>query len=65
MKQVSEMPTSGQFVAVFEFKDGKIASETLKWDSCGHLLVLMSDGFHEECAPDFYGDIGAAYFIAD
>ncbi len=64
MKQVDEMPTSGQFVAVWEFQDGKIASETLKWDCCGHLLVLMGDGFHEECDHAFYDDIGSQYFIA-
>ena len=65
MKQVDEMPTSGQFVAVLELYGSKITSETLMWDSCGNLLVLMDDGSHEECDPGFYDDIGMKYFIAD
>ena len=65
MKQVDEMPTSGQFVAVWEFYDGKIASETLMWDETGSLLALRDDGFHEDDDPNFYTDEGASFFIAE
>ena len=65
MKQVDEMPTNGQFVAVWELQGSKITSETLMWDSCGHLLVLMDDGYHEEVDADFYVELEAKYFIPD
>ena len=65
MKQVDEMPTSGQFVAVWELHGSKITSETLMWDDCGSLIVIMPDGYHEEADPAFYDDIRSQYFIAD
>ena len=65
MKQVDEMPTSGQFVAVLELYGSKITSETLMWDDCGSLIVIMPDGYHEEVDADFYVKLEAKYFIAD
>jgi hypothetical protein len=54
MKQVSEMPTSGQFVAVYETSDGSVHSENLMWSADGALLYINDDGFHEEVNPCVY-----------
>ena len=65
MKQVDEMPTSGRFAVVWQGVDCLICGEILKWDDCGNLIAIMSDGCHEEVDPAFYDDIGSQYFIAD
>lgn len=54
MKQVSEMPTSGQFVAVYETSDGSVHSENLRWSDDGALLCIEDDGFDEEVNPCVY-----------
>ena len=41
MKQVDEMPTSGQFVAVWQCHDGDIDSAILKYGDTGSLLTLI------------------------
>lgn len=66
MKQVDEMPTSGQFVAVWQY-DGDIYCDTLKYD----LDVIYSyqenenDYFYKIEDPYFYKSVGAKYFIPD
>lgn len=42
MKQVDKMPTSGQFVAVWEFND-RVWSCTYKWDDDGRLSQYYED----------------------
>ena len=75
MKQVDEMPTSGQFVAVWIGFDGRIWSDTVKWKS-GSLYSYNlfndsidqsenNDNFTELETEDFYKSVSAAYFIAD
>lgn len=68
MKQVDEMPTSGQFVAVWEFNNLAYSS-TLKWVdgvlfgySCNN---KPDDGFTAIANSDFYSIVCAIYFIAD
>ena len=41
MKQVDEMPTSGQFVAVWQF-DGRVLSDVMYW-FCGSLMSSTLD----------------------
>jgi len=44
MKQVSEMPTSGQFVAVWlDTESGNLFSDTLYWNDCGYLCSNTLD----------------------
>ena len=68
MKQVSEMPTNGQFVAVWMFNN-LVYSATLKWIdeklygySCNNGI---DDGFTAQANRDFYLMFDAQYFIAD
>jgi hypothetical protein len=63
MKQVSEMPKTGQFVAVWQCHDGYIDSAVLMWDTTGALLVATIDGYYEEDIPRFYTYIKAVYFV--
>ena len=64
MKQVDEMPTIGQFVAVWQCHDGYIDSAVLRWDTTGALLVERIDGYHEDDIPKFYTDMKSVYFVA-
>ena len=64
MKQVKEMPTSGQFVAVWQCHDGDIDSAILKYGDTGLLLTLIDYGEWEEDVPRFYTDMKAVYFVA-
>ena len=64
MKQVKEMPTSGQFVAVWQCHDGYIDSAALRWHTTGALLVARIDGYHEDDNPKFYTDMKSVYFVA-
>ena len=68
MKQVDEMPTSGQFVAVWQL-NGKILSDVLWWDSYGALNSTMLDNeITAEGINEFKGEQEATeckYFIAD
>ena len=71
MKQVDEMPTSGQFVAVWSGLDGKIWSDTLRWIDG---KIYSYEEFNDEGLNhnftrlenfDFYCSLKAQYFIAD
>lgn len=68
MKQVDEMPTSGQFVVVWQL-NGEILSDVLWWDSFGTLNSTMLDNeITEEAVDEFKGEqetTGCKYFIAD
>ena len=68
MKQVKEMPTSGQFVAVWQCHDGDIDSAILKYGDTGLLLTLIdySEGTTKwvEDVPQFYTNMKAVYFVA-
>lgn len=62
MMQVDEMPSSGQFVAVWEH-DGELWSDVLKWRD-GELFSYSKtgpDGFECEEDADFYLNKGAEY----
>lgn len=74
MKQVSEMPTSGQFVAVYQVSGFDFISiEHLKWS--GHELLARLDLYDSERDADYqmwedadaenYTYHNATYFIAD
>ena len=70
MKQVSEMPTSWQFVAVWQSGDSPVWSDTLRWfgnklKSYNSDKYKINGGFTEKEEPDFYNSVGALYFIAD
>ena len=72
MKQVSEMPKSGQFVAVWTGQTGKIWSDTLMFIGEN---IFSYEEFNEDneechffCRPEdksFYIEVGAIYFISD
>jgi len=62
MKQVSEMPTSGQFVAVWQYKD-EVSSESLYWHD-GFIYSNEPWGENPE-SESFYKNKNAIYFIAD
>ena len=64
MKQVKEMPTSGQFVAVWQCHDGDLDSAILKYGDTGLLLTLIDYSEWEEDVPRFYTDMKAVYFVA-
>ena len=69
MKQVSEMPTSGQFVAVWEW-NGAPWSAAYKWES-GQLNVYsifddtMEKVEHPSTLKSHLNRNNALYFIAD
>lgn len=68
MKQVSEMPTSGQFVAVFETEHGVIESETYEYDESTGFLRSESSGIiyykEQECAiRSFYSNVEVLFFV--
>lgn len=66
IKQVSEMPTEGRFVAVWEY-EGNPCSFKLKWNKYGELIYL--DDYIEEVGeliPDqFINDKSCLYFIVE
>jgi len=69
MKQVSEMPTSGQFVAVWMYNN-KIWSSVYKYESGCLNLYSPVDGDYEpvDDVDDFKqraDSVNAQYFIAD
>ena len=64
MKQVDEMPTSGQFVAVWQCHDGDLDSAILKYGDTGSLLTLIDYSEWVEDVPQFYTDMKAVYFVA-
>lgn len=63
MKQVSEMPTSGQFIVITEI-NGEIYAQTRKWESG---VCLVMEPIEEEFVDDgmICFDYGTKYFIAD
>ena len=67
MKQVDEMPTSGQFVVVWQF-DGELLSDVMCW-FCGSLMSSTLDiKIQQETIDDFMSDdkiTDIKYFIAD
>ena len=68
MKQVSEMPTSGQFVAVFETEHGVIESETYGYDEQTGFLRSETSGIiyykYQECAiRRFYSNVEVLFFV--
>lgn len=64
MKQVDEMPTSGQFVAVWQDHDGDLDSAILKCGDTGLLLTLINYSEWVKDVPQFYTDMKAVYFVA-
>jgi len=69
MKQVSEMPTSGQFVIVF-YDEGRICADTMLYDDYGVLMSLslgreISKREVEESIKPRMAEMNATYFIAD
>lgn len=68
MKQVSEMPTSGQFVAVWQL-NGKILSDVLWYGVDGELnSIILDNEITKEGIDEFKAEekiTGAQYFIAD
>ena len=67
MKQVDEMPTEGQFVAIWK-ENGKLMSETRAWFR-GTLLALSPiddswTNFYSEEYTDEYPE-GTKFFIED
>ena len=72
MKQVDEMPTSGQFVAVWCNIKDRVWSDTLKWFGVELFSFVNADEenypdelFSKQENPEFYKSVGAKYFIAD
>ena len=67
MKQVDEMPTSGQFVEVWQF-DGEVLSDVMHW-FCGSLMSsTLGIKIQQETIDDFMSDdkiTDIKYFIAD
>jgi hypothetical protein len=67
MKQVSEMPTSGQFVVVWQF-NREVLSDVMYW-LCGSLMSSALDiKIQQETIDDFMSDdkiTDIKYFIAD
>ena len=67
MKQVDEMPKSGQFVVVWQF-DGEVLSDVMCW-LCGSLMSSMLDiKIQQETIDDFMSDdkiTDIKYFISD
>ena len=71
MKQVDEMPTSGQFVAVWENKNG-VFSDTYLWFNDD---LLVYDNSNRDFDKDYYNDTDSLiyslkskavkYFISD
>jgi len=71
MKQVDEMPTSGQFVAVWIYQC-EIFSVTLKWVDglligCDKINDIKKDanGIFNRAHVQLYKELDAKYFIAD
>ena len=67
MKQVDEMPTSGQFVAVWVLATGDIFSDTLLWME--HWLYSYQEDIDDySYKPEravFYKENNAKYFVAE
>ena len=65
MKQISVMPTEGQFVAIWEY-DGEIWSGTYKYNK-GRLMVYINceceqcEGHFDECEKTMVSDLSFAY----
>ena len=69
MKQVSEMPTSGQFIIVF-YDDGKICADTMLYDNRGALMSVslareISKREIEESIKPRMLEMNASYYVAD
>ena len=69
MKQVSEMPTSGQFIIVF-YDDGKICADTMIYDNYGVLMSVslgreISKRETEESIKPRMAEMNASYYVAD
>ncbi len=69
MKQVSEMPTSGQFIIVF-YDDGKICADTMLYDNYGVLMSVslsrhISKREIEESIKPMMAEMSASYYVAD
>ena len=72
MKQVDEMPTSGQFVVVWSNVKDRIWSDNLKWFGSKLFSYVddqecdgTEDCFSRREEPEFYKSVSATYFIAD
>ena len=69
MKQVSEMPTSGQFIIVF-YDEGKICADTMIYNNYG-VLMSVSLGREiwkreiEESIKPRMAEMNASYYVAD
>jgi len=69
MKQVSEMPTSGQFIIVF-YDEGRICADTMLYDDYGVLMSLslgreISKREVEESIKPRMAEMNASYYVAD
>lgn len=64
MKQVSEMPTSGQFVAVWQ-KEDIVISECFDWLTDGLFAIHMRRTLTDEQIDYFKSNFTQTYFIAD
>ena len=62
MKQVPEMPKTGQFAVVYIGSNNKPWGETLKWKD-GKLLIYKDCVFSEEVSPFWQHYNGAIFFI--
>ena len=62
------MPTSGQFVAVFETEHGIIESETYEYDQLTGFLRSETSGItyykqQERTIRNFYGNVEVLFFV--
>lgn len=69
MKQVSEMPTSGQFIIVF-YDEGKICADTMIYNNYGVLMSVslgceISKREIEESIKPRMAEMNASYYVAD
>ena len=69
MKQVSEMPTSWQFIIVF-YDDVKICADTMIYDNYGVLMSVslgreISKREIEESIKPRMAEMNASYYVAD
>ena len=64
MKQVDEMPTSGQFVAVWSYGE-KIWSEVYMWKDGDIYAYGNNEGLCITTLKNSYKHFKAKYFIAD
>jgi len=69
MKQVSEMPTSGQFIIVF-YDDGKICADTMLYNNLGALMSVsigreISKREIEESIKPRMAEMNASYYVAE